>query len=293
MKKTIIFILSLLISVSTFSQGIAFEQGEWKDVLNKAKELNKTIFVDIYTTWCGPCKRMSAEIFPLEEVGKVYNQHFVCYKIDAEKGEGIVLAKKYDVKFYPTYLFINPDGSLLMKAIGSMPAEEFIGLTDKVLAEKNDPKTLSEWEKEYESKKTDPNFVLSYMDKRTRKGLPNAMIFDQYLSLLSKEDRVSDKIIEYYQLESRDIQINSLAYNNLSENEAIFSPKIGKMLQALQASIIENTFREACKMKDEKMLELVISENEKMPKTEKSKTKEDFYRNYYIKTGNKDKAVQP
>jgi thiol-disulfide isomerase/thioredoxin len=283
MKKQVFILLSLIISLSVFSQGIEFQQGTWKDVLKKAQELNKPIFVDIYTTWCGPCKRMSADIFPLKEVGDVYNQRFVCFKIDAEKGEGIVLAKKYDVKFYPTYLFINPDESLIMKAIGSMPADEFIALTDKVKAELSDTKTLADWNNEYELKKSDPVFLLAYMEKRMKIGLPNAAILDQYLSVLPSSERATEKILEFYQIESRDIKVNSLAYKNLDDNEAQIVAKTGNLIHILRSYIIDNSFREACKMKDENILKVVVAENNKLPKSVNSKSEEEFYMYYYKK----------
>lgn len=281
MKKQILILLSLIISLSTFSQGIDFQQGTWKEVLKKAQELNKPVFVDIYTTWCGPCKRMSADIFPLKEVGDVYNQQFICYKIDAEKGEGILLAKKYDVKFYPTYLFINPDESLIMKAIGSMPADEFIALTDKVKAELSDTKTQTDWNNEYDSKKSDPAYLLAYMEKRMKLGLPNAAILDQYLSVLPASERATEKILEFYQIESRDIKINSLAYKNLEDNESQIVANSGNLIFSLRSYIIDNTFRESCKMKDENMLKLVIAENNKLPKSANPKSEEEFYMNYY------------
>jgi uncharacterized protein YyaL (SSP411 family) len=59
----------------------------------KAKKENKLIFVDAYASWCGPCKLMVKNIFPLKTVGDYYNSHFINAKIDMEKGEGIELAK--------------------------------------------------------------------------------------------------------------------------------------------------------------------------------------------------------
>ena len=93
MKKLLLIIPALLFSMLGFSQGIEFEHGTWKEVLAKAQQTNKPIFVDVYTTWCGPCKMMDKDIFPLETVGKAYNAGFVCYHLDAEKGEGIEVAK--------------------------------------------------------------------------------------------------------------------------------------------------------------------------------------------------------
>ena len=126
MKKLLLLIPALLFSAFGFCQGIEFEHGTISEVLEKAQQTNKPIFVDVYTTWCGPCKMMDKDIFPLDEVGKVYNTGFICYHLDAEKGEGISFAKKYEVRAYPTYLFIKADGTLFYRALGSMEANFFI-----------------------------------------------------------------------------------------------------------------------------------------------------------------------
>lgn len=147
MKKQLLIISVLFFSVLGFSQGIEFEHGNWKEVLEKAKQTNKPIFVDVYTSWCGPCKKMSKDIFPLAEVGKVYNANFVFYQLDAEKGESIQIAKKYEVMSYPTYLFIKADGTLFSRSVGSMEAEKFIAVSKTAIADMNDPKPLPKWEK--------------------------------------------------------------------------------------------------------------------------------------------------
>ena len=51
---------------------------------------------------------MAENIFTLGSVGNFYNDHFVCLKIDAETGEGVELAKKYEVASFPTFVFVNP-----------------------------------------------------------------------------------------------------------------------------------------------------------------------------------------
>ncbi|MDG1903455.1 MAG: thioredoxin domain-containing protein, partial [Schleiferiaceae bacterium] len=61
MKKNLMFYL-LLSTAAVMAQpkledGIKFEQGNWANTLAKAKAENKIVFVDAYTTWCGPCKK--------------------------------------------------------------------------------------------------------------------------------------------------------------------------------------------------------------------------------------------
>jgi thiol-disulfide isomerase/thioredoxin len=126
--KFFLTVALLFLGFLTFSQGINFvsEDMKWQDVLAKAKAENKIVFVDAYTTWCGPCKWMAKNIFPTKEVGDVFNASFVNAKIDMEKGEGVDIAKKYGVRAYPTYIFVNGDGELVHRSLGSKPAEKFI-----------------------------------------------------------------------------------------------------------------------------------------------------------------------
>ncbi|KKX50276.1 thioredoxin domain-containing protein [Sphingobacterium sp. IITKGP-BTPF85] len=64
MKKILLFLLILPFAVIGQEKGITFEHGlNWSQIKEKAKKENKFIFVDLFTTWCGPCKYMSASVF--------------------------------------------------------------------------------------------------------------------------------------------------------------------------------------------------------------------------------------
>jgi thioredoxin-related protein len=101
--------------------------------LAKAKAEKKFLFVDAYTTWCGPCKWMSANTFPDSKVGEYFNANFVSYKLDMEKGEGPDIAKKYSVNAYPTLLFIESSGQLIDVAVGARDVKGFLELGQKVM----------------------------------------------------------------------------------------------------------------------------------------------------------------
>lgn len=120
----------LLVFLPLFSlgqkNGIAFQQGNWSQLLAKAKTEKKIIFLDAYATWCGPCKKMASDVFTNEEVGNFFNRNFINAKIDMEAGEGLTIASRYKVVAYPTFLFINGDGKLLHKALGYKEAASFL-----------------------------------------------------------------------------------------------------------------------------------------------------------------------
>ena len=289
MKKLLVIIPALLFSLLSFSQGIVFEHGTWKEVLAKAQQTNKPIFVDVFTTWCGPCKQMSKEIFPLETVGKVYNENFICYQIDAEKGEGIELANKYAVKAYPTYLFIKGDGTQIYRSLGSMPAMNFIEVSKTAITEMNDPKPIGVWEKEYTENKNDPKFMLDYLKKRSKLGLSNNQIFDEYLKLLPGEERYSITVRQLYLKEGPDMRVNSFAYTNFLKNHQKLFLVTGN---TFLIDGITNTASDAAKTKNEKLLATAIAAYDSLPKYFATIQKDEVYMIYYATTGETDKYLK-
>jgi len=112
--------------------GIKFFEGTWEEALKAAKKQNKLIFLDVYATWCGPCKRLAALTFPDPEVGKYYNERFINVKVDGEKGEGPMLRQRYNVRGYPTLLFINHKGEVVKSTAGFRDPANFLELGKSV-----------------------------------------------------------------------------------------------------------------------------------------------------------------
>jgi len=161
--KNIFFVLLMLATTSTLfaqaSAGMDFHTGNWKDAIAKANKENKLIFLDAYTTWCGPCKKMSRETFTESSVGEYYNKNFINVKMDMEKGDGIGLAKMYNVIVYPTLLFISGTGDIVHRSAGYHTTEQFLELG----AIANDPSLrLSAMDDRYKGGDRDPDFLLNY-----------------------------------------------------------------------------------------------------------------------------------
>ena len=113
-------------------KGIQFHQGNWDEALARAKAENKLIFLDIYATWCGPCKMLKKKTFSEESVGTYYNEKYINVALDGEKGEGIPLAKRYEIKAYPSLLFINGEGKLVARSAGFVSPEDFLEMGKEI-----------------------------------------------------------------------------------------------------------------------------------------------------------------
>ena len=134
MKKFVLLVLILITGLTVFSQGIEFQKGRYAEVLEMAKKQNKLVFIDIYTSWCGPCKHMADNVFPQAKVGEYYNAHFLNLKLDAEKSEdGKLVAKTFGVSAYPTFLFVNGDGELVYRFLGGKTVDMFVKEGEKAV----------------------------------------------------------------------------------------------------------------------------------------------------------------
>ncbi len=155
--KSTLSAIALSIGLFAFAQdGIKFETTTFKETLAKAKKEKKLIFLDAYASWCGPCKLMVKNIFPLKSVGEYYNAHFVNAKLDMEKGEGLDVAKKYGVKAFPTYLFIDGDGKEIHRTLGYVEEKDFI----QFAKDAEDPsKQMSKMIQRFEAGEKDPTFL--------------------------------------------------------------------------------------------------------------------------------------
>lgn len=292
MLKYFFFVIVLLGFLSPFlsiAQGIDFNKDKnWAEILALAEKENKLIFVDVYTDWCGPCKVMDKEVFPLKKVGDVYNGNFINYKINAEKGEGINFAKKYNVQVYPNYLFLNPQGILVYRSTSALPVQKFIELKDIALEERKQPFNIEELSTEYyPSKKNDKKFMYDYILRRTKLGLDNRTKLDEYIALLTEKERAEIKNLQLILDNAvNENLILGISFKSLKANWYKY-PLLKKgqniTLAGVEETAKETTLRLAIDNKDEKLLNEVLC---LMPKFHDDilENKDTFLITYYSRT---------
>jgi thiol-disulfide isomerase/thioredoxin len=118
--------LALLAAVFTnieaFSQEMELKvlksSKDWEAAKIDAKNSGKDIFLDIYATWCGPCKMMESDVYTDPAVAVFFNSNYVNLKIDGESDFGLVLAAQYKLSAYPSLYFINSEEKLIYEAVG-------------------------------------------------------------------------------------------------------------------------------------------------------------------------------
>lgn len=101
----------------------------------KAAKEQKFVFVDFYTTWCGPCKIMNETTWTDAKVIAWLSEKVVPLQVDAEKEEKA--ADKYGIEAYPTLLFLKADGTEVERLVGMHSATEFIEAAEGILSGKD------------------------------------------------------------------------------------------------------------------------------------------------------------
>lgn len=135
--------------------GINFIQGvNWNDLQKVAKEQGKLIFIDCYTTWCVPCKKMEKDVYSDDSVGAFFNNRFISLKLQMDStsadndmvkrayADAAMIGSNYEIVSFPTMLFFTSDGKLLSKNIGLVTSKEFLEMGKNVLDPKKNYYTL-------------------------------------------------------------------------------------------------------------------------------------------------------
>lgn len=179
MIRTIVFALSTLrlfilpsLLTAQDAVGVKFEDKPLKEILDIAKARHKLVFVDCYTTWCGPCRKMANDVFPQKMLGDYMNNAFVSVKIDMEKGEGVDLIKQWDINSYPTFLILDADGNEKFRLMGYLEPQAMID-TLKAKLLNNAPSVIAQ---RYEAGERTPELIIEYIAELRRDNRMNSLI---------------------------------------------------------------------------------------------------------------------
>ena len=120
-------------------KGVDFKKDvSFASVLKKAKAENKPIFIDFYTTWCGPCKFMDETVFELEQVGDLFNENFINIKVNPERDkDGPMLASQFGVVGYPMLVYLDSNGDVVDSILGAAGATAIMDKARRTITHNN------------------------------------------------------------------------------------------------------------------------------------------------------------
>ena len=160
-------VIMALLAVLPAKGEIHFLKGPLAEAVKRSDAERKPVMIDFITDWCRWCDTLDARTYSDPGVSAYVNDHVVPIKIDAEKGEGIELARKYGVSGYPTILFMHTNGEEIDRILGFVPAEPFLKtVTDYV----NGRNTLGTMLADLSSRPDDPALRYAIATKYTERN---------------------------------------------------------------------------------------------------------------------------
>jgi len=189
MKRLLVFVLVVGLALNVLAQNrkVEFQHKKWNKIVKMSKKQNKLIFLDCYTSWCGPCKMMLKDVFTQDKVADYMNDNFICTKYDMQKGEGITLKKKLKVTAFPTFLVIDENENVVHRIVGAYDADIFTSYLANALTK---DKSSSALQNRYNKGERTGAFMYEYlcslrwanMDKEEKE------VANKYLTTVPKED---------------------------------------------------------------------------------------------------------
>ncbi len=144
MKKVLLLYCVTLLGYNSMAQD-TIRWHSIEEAIQLASQEPRIIVIDVYTDWCGWCKRMDATTFSHPEVIETMNRYFYPVKLNAEGKEDIVIGDR-TFKFvdngrrgyhevaaivtkgrlsYPTISYVDAQGKVLEAAPGYKTADQF------------------------------------------------------------------------------------------------------------------------------------------------------------------------
>ncbi len=171
LKLTMVVLVLFAFSFSVSGQ-IEFTEirteEDWNLLVDKAKKQDKLIFLDIYATWCGPCKMLDRDVYPDPDLGAYYNENFINAKMDGETEFGRKKARQYALRAYPTMYYTSATDHVIGSVLGVKQSPALIDFGKKLLLKSHEMLSLS---KGYESGKLKAEELLKFRNLLSEFGV--------------------------------------------------------------------------------------------------------------------------
>lgn len=142
MVRTIVAVTLIATACDAAAGGDGPEWKKFGEAISEAGSANKMVVVDVYTDWCGWCKRMDAEVYGDSTVQAALREHFIAVKLDAESSTKHTvqgreasereIAKSFGVSGYPTTVFLSPKGELITVLPGYIDKQTFVHVLEYI-----------------------------------------------------------------------------------------------------------------------------------------------------------------
>lgn len=230
-RELLIGVMTLAVAgtVSAQVQFMNVTSNEEMDAVWKtASESNMAVFVDVYATWCGPCKWMDSNVFAKEEAGNYLNARFINVKMNGESPFGSVFARENGLQAYPSLFVFNAEKKLMNMLVGAKPWEELEASLQNTL---EFFPILELYESKFKSALLSPDEYPAYVNALRK--------MNKEEDALSVVDHYRSKIMTEGKLTKRDIKVLAFFSEPGTDEWAYLTRDIDKLKAALGVDLRE------------------------------------------------------
>jgi thioredoxin-related protein len=133
MKQWIGLLVGMLVVSAAWAKPVEWAT-DYEKALADAAKTKKIIMIDLYTDWCGWCKKLDKDVYANKTVEDKLGANFIAVKANPEKTKWAAeLAKKFKVRGFPYIVFLDAKGNKLKDIGGYVPADKFAEILDSLV----------------------------------------------------------------------------------------------------------------------------------------------------------------
>ena len=118
MKQIITVIAVGLIATGAWAKDIDWQKN-YDEAVAKAKKDKKLVMVDVYTDWCGWCKKLDKDVYSNNDVQEQLGKSFVALKINPEENsKNAALVRQFGSHGFPHIVFLDAEGKKVAEQVG-------------------------------------------------------------------------------------------------------------------------------------------------------------------------------
>ena len=115
-------VIGLALSGTRVSAGEIKWTASFDKAFQAAQEKKMPVMIDVYTDWCGWCKKLDKDVYTANGVVEL-SKKFICLKLNPDKDKAH--GELFKVEGYPTIIFTSADQKELHRVVGYRPAQGF------------------------------------------------------------------------------------------------------------------------------------------------------------------------
>lgn len=276
MKYLKVFIISLLCFplLAQNGKGIEFSKTNLESAFKLAKEKNKLVFI-AYENYSGKSRWMDQNVFPEEEVGKIFNENFISLKINSESLRDKTQFSDFKYRgSTATCFFLTPKGELIHKSPTPATAHELVEEANHALKINENFISLDKMDKLFRKGERSTEFLYLYSlrrlqaidlaDTRDRQIKELDKSVRAYMTKLSDEDFATEQnmLLACEYLYETNKNCNDELYQRMMKNSGLveeFSEENAAGFRQRLGRIIDRSFNEASLTNNKNLMNEVVA----------------------------------